>query len=94
MMVEMILDIPKAKNVFKDFLEQYEDKEHLSFKLKVAHTYHVAENARKIAEKLNLCREDIKLAELIGLLHDIGRFEELKITNELNGLKFDHAKVC
>lgn len=30
-MVEMILDIPKAKNVFKDFLEQYEDKEHLSF---------------------------------------------------------------
>lgn len=84
-------DIQKAKKVFKDFLEQYEDKEHLSFKLKVVHTYHVAENARKIAEKLNLCSEDIELAELIGLLHDIGRFEELKITNELNSVKFDHA---
>ena len=86
-----MIDIQKAKIAFKDCLEQYEDKEHLSFKLKVVHTYHVTENARKIAEKLNLSREDIKLAELIGLLHDIGRFEELKITNELNSVKFDHA---
>lgn len=86
-----MIDIQKAKIAFKDFLEQYEDKKHLSFKLKVVHTYHVSENARKIAEKLNLSREDIKLAELIGLLHDIGRFEELKITNELNSVKFDHA---
>ena len=83
--------IGKAKNTFKNFLEQYEDKKHLSFLLKVVHTYHVAENARKIAEKLSLSKEDIKLAELIGLLHDIGRFEELKITNELNSVKFDHA---
>lgn len=42
-------------------------------------------------EKLNLSKEDIKLAELIGLLHDIGSFEELKITNELNSVKFEHA---
>ena len=86
-----MIDIQKAKIAFKEFLEQYEDKEHLSFKLKVVHTYHVTENAREIAEKLNLKEEDIKLAELIGLLHDIGRFEELKVTNELNSIKFDHA---
>lgn len=86
-----MIDIKKAKIAFKDFLEQYEDKEHVSFKLKVVHTYHVAENARKIAEKLNLNKEDIELAELIGLLHDIGRFEELKVTNELNSVKFNHA---
>ena len=61
---ETMIDIQKVKISFKDFLEQYEDKEHLSFKLKVVHTYHVTENARKIAEKLNLSREDIKLAEL------------------------------
>ena len=53
------------------------------------HTYHVADNAREIAKKLNLSKEDIELAELIGLLHDIGRFEELKITKELNSVKFD-----
>ena len=63
----------------------------MSFNLKVVHTYHVAENAKEIAEKLNLDQEDIELAELIGLLHDIGRFEELKVTKELNSVKFAHA---
>ena len=81
----------KAKKAFKNFLERYEDKEHVSFKLKVTHTYHVAEKAKEIAEKLNLSKEDVKLAELIGILHDIGRFEELKITKELNSVKFNHA---
>lgn len=86
-----MINIKKAKIAFKNFLEQYDDKEHISFKLKVVHTYHVAESARKIAQNLNLNNEDIELAELIGLLHDIGRFEELKMTNELNSVKFDHA---
>lgn len=86
-----MIDIKKAKIAFKNFLEQYDDKEHVSFKLKVVHTYHVAENARKIAEELNLNEEEIELAELIGILHDMGRFEELKVLNELNSVKFNHA---
>lgn len=86
-----MIDILKAKKSFKDFLNQYEYKNHVSFNLKVVHTYHVAENAKEIAEKLKLNQEDIELAELIGLLHDIGRFEELKVTKELNSLKFNHA---
>lgn len=86
-----MIDIKKAKIAFKDFLEGYDDKEHVSFKIKVVHTYHVAENARKIAEELKLNKEDIELAELIGILHDIGRFEELKVLNELNSVKFNHA---
>lgn len=86
-----MIDIKKAKIAFKDFLEEYDDREHVSFKLKVEHTYHVAENARKIAEELKLNKEDIELAELIGILHDIGRFEELKVLNELNSCKFNHA---
>lgn len=86
-----MIDIAKAKIAFKNFLDKYEEKNDLSFTLKVIHTYHVTENAKDIAKKLNLCEEDIQLAELIGLLHDIGRFEELKITQELNSIKFDHA---
>ncbi len=86
-----MINIEKAKIAFKDFLDEYEDKSDLGFELKIVHTYHVAENAKKIAEKLNLSKKDIKLAELIGLLHDIGRFEELKITKELNSVKFNHA---
>lgn len=86
-----MIDITKSKSAFKTFLDNYEDKSDASFKLKVVHTYHVADNAREIAKKLNLSKEDIELAELIGLLHDIGRFEELKITKELNSVKFNHA---
>ena len=84
-----MIDITKSKLAFKIFLDNYEEKSDVSFKLKVIHTYHVADNAREIAKKLNLSKEDIELAELIGLLHDIGRFEELKITKELNSVKFD-----
>ena len=57
----------------------------------VANCLAKGDNISSIAEKLNLSKEDIELAELIGLLHDIGRFEELKITKELNSVKFDHA---
>lgn len=87
-----MINIVKARIAFKDFLDNYEDKSDLGFELKIVHTYHVTENAKKIAEKLNLSKEDVELAELIGLLHDIGRFEELKITKELNSVKFDHAR--
>ena len=86
-----MIDIEKAKITFKDFINEYEDKSDLGFELKIVHTYHVAGNAKKIAQELKLSKEDIELAELIGILHDIGRFEELKITKELNSVKFDHA---
>ena len=86
-----MIDIEKAKIAFKDFINEYEDKSDLGFELKIIHTYHVAENAKKIAQELKLSKEDIELTELIGILHDIGRFEELKITKELNSVKFDHA---
>ena len=39
-----MIDISKAKIALKKFLDKYEDKSNLSFKLKVVHTYHVAEN--------------------------------------------------
>ena len=85
------MDMQRAKNEFKRFLERYEDKEELGFELKVIHTYKVVENARKIAIELNLSEEDIVLAELIGLLHDIGRFEEINFLKQFDSVGFDHA---
>lgn len=87
-----MLDIKNAKLEFKQFLEDYKNKDDLGFDLKVVHTYHVTENAKKLALGLNLKQEDIELAELIGLLHDIGRFEELKILNKFDSVGFNHAK--
>lgn len=45
--------------------------------LKIAHTLRVARIARRIAVAERLSENDVLLAELIGLLHDIGRFEQL-----------------
>lgn len=87
-----MLDIKNAKLVFKQFLEEYKNQDDLGFELKVVHTYHVVENARILAQGLNLKQEDIELAELIALLHDIGRFEELKILNKFDSVGFNHAE--
>ncbi len=42
-----MLDIKNAKLEFKQFLEEYKNKDDLGFDLKVVHTYHVTENAKK-----------------------------------------------
>lgn len=86
-----MIDIQKARVAFKAFLNKYEDQNELGFNLKVVHTYHVVEDAKKIALKLNLSEEDINLAELIALLHDIGRFEEITVLKRFDSINFDHA---
>ncbi len=87
-----MIDIKKAKEAFKQFLEKYNNQEDLGFELKVVHTYQVAENSKQLARAMNLPPEEIALAELIGLLHDIGRFEELKILKKFDSVNFDHAE--
>lgn len=85
-----MIDIKKAKLVFKKYISNYrQDK--LGYNLKVVHTYKVIENSHIIATKMNLSEEDVALAELIALLHDIGRFEEIKVFNQFESVKFDHA---
>ncbi len=86
-----MIDIRKARGAFRNFLDKYRDKELLGFNLKVIHTYNVMNNARIIATKLNLEEEDIYLAELIGLVHDIGRFEEITSLEQFDSIGFDHA---
>ncbi len=88
-----MIDITKAKEAFKEFLERYKtDEDVLGFELKIVHTYHVVDNARLIAEKLKLSDEDIKLAELIALLHDTGRFEEITYLKQFDNATFNHAE--
>ena len=89
-----MIDLEKAKSAFKEYLNSYDNQNEPGFKLKVVHTYHVVENARMISENLNLSEEDIQLASLVGLLHDIGRFTELKSNKKFSSLKEDHAIIA
>ena len=53
----------------------------------------MAELSKRLATMLNLSEEDILLAELIGLLHDIGRFEQIKNYHTfLDKESIDHAE--
>lgn len=55
------------------------------------HSYRVYEYAKIIANSLKLTKEDITLAMMCGLLHDIGRFEQIDKYDELWDYKIDHG---
>lgn len=78
-----MIDLEKANKFYKEYIKNY-NPQNPKTALKIAHIFRTAEKARKIAINLNLSEEDIKLAELIGMLHDIGRFEQLKQYNTYN----------
>lgn len=44
---------------------------------KINHSLRVAKLMKEYAKKLEYSEEEITLAEEIGLLHDIGRFEQI-----------------
>ena len=73
----MTIDRKKVKNVFKKYTDNYDISDE-KIKLKVDHTYRVAALSERIARSLGLGDDDTNLAWLIGMLHDIGRFEQLK----------------
>ena len=86
-----MVDFTKAQNAFKEYLKNF-DVNNGMIKLKIIHTYKVLEFSEYIAKDLNLPKEDIELAKLIGLLHDIGRFEQAKKYNDYRDYKtVDHA---
>ena len=60
--------------------------------LKIKHTFRVMRLSEMLASNLNLSDEEIYIAKMIGLLHDIGRFEQWKVYNNFRDLiSIDHA---
>ena len=86
----MKIDFKHARGVFEDYLNGY-DREDEKIKLKIIHTYGVVKSAREIGHRMHLNEEDQQLAELIALLHDIGRFEQLRLYNSFSPDTMDHA---
>jgi uncharacterized domain HDIG len=84
------MDLLHAKKVFEQYLDGY-DREDDKVRLKIVHTYGVTKCSRQIAERMQLPKEEQELAQLIGLLHDIGRFEQLKRFDSFEPDTMDHA---
>ena len=86
------MDRLKATTVFDTYVSNY-DRDNPMIDLKAVHSYKVAENAERIARSLGL-EEQADFAWLLGLLHDIGRFEQVKRYNTFSDSRsVDHAEL-
>lgn len=89
-----MIDIERAKQEFINYTNNY-DHNNSHIMRKIGHTFRVMEWSGKIAQNLKLEREDIDLAILIGLLHDIARFEQRKIYDTFSDAKsVDHGDLA
>ncbi|MGN0286110.1 MAG: HD domain-containing protein [Atopobiaceae bacterium] len=73
----MHIDRTRALQAFKSYVSAY-DPTNPRIALKVSHTYRVADLCDDIARSLQLTDDQVDLAWLCGLLHDIGRFEQVR----------------
>lgn len=84
-----------AKNIFEKYIKENYDIDNEKIRHKLNHTYHVVENARIIASDMNLDNDNIEVAMVIALFHDIGRFKEAIDKNSFREdiIKYDHATL-
>lgn len=87
----MKIDRKKVLHAFESYVEGY-DRTDEKVRLKIEHTYRVSNLCESIACSLKLCREDTELSWLLGILHDVGRFEQLKNYGTfMDAQSIDHA---
>jgi len=60
---------------------------------KYYHSRRVMDNMIVLAKSINLPYDDIKLAKYIGLLHDIGRFEQFRKYHSFSDQNIDHGDL-
>lgn len=85
------MNIESAIKEFKKYTNKYLNYGDMIM-LKINHTFRVVDLCEKIARSNGLNEEEIIIAKLIGLLHDIGRFEQWKNYNTFRDLEsIDHG---
>lgn len=82
------------KKTFQEYTDRY-DSANPKIKLKIDHTYRVADLCEQIAQSLELSAAEVDLAWLSGMLHDVGRFEQLRRYNTFSDAQsIDHARFA
>lgn len=85
--------IQEYNSFFWNFALKY-DTQNTNIQRKIIHSYEVARNCYAIASHLGLNENARNLSYLIGLLHDVGRFEQWKIYQTYNDKKsVDHGDL-
>ena len=70
-----MINIEEAENNFIEYTKRF-DLENRRMKGKQLHSLRVEEISNRIAKKIDLDEKEQQIATLIGLLHDIARFEQ------------------
>lgn len=82
----------QAKAAFDNYVKNYNAQDE-KVKLKIEHTWRVCELCEEIAQKSGFTKEETEIAWLTGLLHDVGRFEQLRRYGTFNDAQsIDHAQ--
>lgn len=89
--------LKEAHKWMDDYIKSfYTDDKDIMFgiEMKEKHTGYVTANARALAEHLQLSEHHVQLAELIGLMHDVGRFRQWQLYKTFVDAKSeDHAEL-
>lgn len=95
----MEINRERVKEVFREYTSGYDVTDE-KVKLKISHTYRVAKLCEEIvrsemqSEKGPVKAEDADLAWLLGMLHDVGRFEQLRRYNTfIDAESVEHAQL-
>jgi hypothetical protein len=85
------------KNLFESTVSSYlteDSKFNEKIILKKDHSFNVVENIEKIAQSLDASEDELVVSKCIALLHDVGRFEQLKKYDTFSDKKSeDHAAL-
>lgn len=91
MRLMMQIDRKRVMDAFAKYTNHYDVTDE-KIKLKIDHTYRVAGLCDRIARSIGLSESDIDLAWLTGMLHDVGRFEQLRQFGTFSDAEsIDHA---
>jgi HD superfamily phosphodiesterase len=90
--MKLELDRKKALKAFDTYVNNY-DASAEKIRLKIEHTYRVAGLCQQIAVSAGFNENDVNIAWLTGLLHDVGRFEQLRRYGTfVDAQSIDHAE--
>ena len=91
--MKFLINRAEVEKSFRDYTAAYNLNE-AKVKLKVDHTFRVAALSDVITDSLGMTGYDKDLAWLLGMLHDIGRFEQVRRYHTFrDALSINHAEL-
>lgn len=86
------MDIKIILDVFENYVKNFNLKDPY-IKSRIRHSYNVMKYSEILSKRLNLDESVVLLATVIGLLHDIGRFEQIRNYKTKRDFKVNHSNL-